>query len=146
MQDYAENIESYITSYAEQYIDAGRTKLVNVDTTASSEETVANSLKDAMAPKVILVNHEKRLPVDAICANIGIKYSFMYISVYQLIRQHVESSSTFGKRLLASKKTRGLELRYGELGAEKDEFEEEDFSAVHFNLDLVVELVCHTIA
>ena len=48
--------------------------------------------------------------------------------------------------MLATKKTRGLELRYGELGAEKDEFEEEDFSAVHFNLDLVVELVCHTIA
>jgi adenylate kinase family enzyme len=86
MLEYQENVETYITSYAEQYIESGRTKLVQIDTTATSEETVANSLRDAMAPKVILVNHEKRLPVDAICANAGIKYSFMYISVYQLIR------------------------------------------------------------
>lgn len=64
--------------------------MVQVDTTAASEETIGNILKDAMAPKVILINHEKRLPVDAICANLGIKYNFMYLSVYQLIKQHID--------------------------------------------------------
>ena len=42
MQEYNENIESYIGGYAEQYIITGRTKLTIVDTTAASEETVAN--------------------------------------------------------------------------------------------------------
>ena len=97
-----------------------------------------------MAPKVILVNHEKRLPVDVICANMGIKYSFMYISVYQLIKQHIETGTAYGKRLQATRKPKGLDLRLGE-GAGKDEYSEETFSAVHYDLDLVVELVCHTI-
>lgn len=145
MQDYADNVEPYVSGFCEQYIESGRTKLVQVDTTGSSEETLGNVLRDAMAPKVILVNHEKRLPVDAICANAGIKYSFMYISVYQLIRQHVEHGTAFGKRLLDTKKTKALDLRLGDEGA-KDEFQEEDYSAVHYNIDLVVELVCHTIA
>ena len=120
MQEYADNVESYIGAYAEPYIESGRTKLVIVDTSASSEETVGNVLKDAMAPKVILVNHEKRLPVDAICANIGIKYNFMYLSVYQLIKQHITEGTLYGKRLQAGKKTKALELGASEAG--KDEF------------------------
>lgn len=88
--DFQEHIEPYISSYAEHHIESGRTKLVVVDTTQSSEETVSNILRDAIAPKVILVNHEKRLPVDAIAANLGIKYNFMYLSVYQLIKGHIE--------------------------------------------------------
>ena len=91
------------------------------------------------------MNHEKRLPVDAICANVGIKYSFMYLSVYQLIKQHAQMATSFGKRLLASKKLKPLEFSLGDSQA-KDEYNEDEYSAAHFNLDLVVELVCHTIA
>lgn len=145
LQEYADNVESYISSYAEQYIETGRTKLVVIDTTASSEETVGNLLKDSMAPKVILINHEKRLPVDAIAANLGIKYNFMYLSVYQLIKQHIEQGTAFGKLLIAAKKTKNLNLGAA-LDGQKDEFAEEDYSAAHFDLDLVVELVCNTIA
>lgn len=144
LQEYADNVESYIGAYAEPYIESGRTKLVLVDTTSSSEETVGNVLKDAMAAKVILVNHEKRVPVDAICANLGIKYNFMYLSVYQLIKQHIVEGTAFGKRLAAGKKTKALELGASETG--KDEFQEEDYSAAHFDLDLVVDLVSDTIA
>jgi len=36
LQDYHENYETYIPSYAEHSIESGRTKLVVVDTTASS--------------------------------------------------------------------------------------------------------------
>jgi len=142
MQDYVENVESYIGSYAEQYIESNRTKLIVVDTTSASEEINGNILKDGLIPKVILINHEKRLPVDAICANIGIKYNFMYLSVYQLIKEHVDKGSSYGKRLMATKKTKGIDLRMLD---GKDEHQEEDYSAVHFDLDLVVDMVCDTI-
>lgn len=144
MNDYQENVESYIGAYAEQHIENGRTKLVVVDTAQSSEETVGNILKDSMAPKVILVNHEKRLPIDAIAANLGIKYNFMYLSVYQLIKSQIEECTAFGKRLAASKKAKALTIGVQIQG--KDEFHEEDYSAAHFDLALVVELVCNTIA
>lgn len=119
IDDYGNNYETYLSSFAEQYIELGRTKLIHVDTTSSSEEVVSNILKDALAPKVILVNHEKRLPVDAILANIGIKYQFMYLSVYQLLKQHIEESTDFGKKLLASKKQKTID--FGLLEG-KDEF------------------------
>ena len=41
-----------------------------------------NELKKVFAPKVILVNHEKRLNVDTTCANLAIKYNLIYVSVY----------------------------------------------------------------
>jgi hypothetical protein len=86
MQEYAENVDSYISGYAEQYIENGRTKFIPIDTTQASEEVLSNYLKDVMIPKVILVNHEKRLPVDVVCANLAIKFNFMYLSVYQIIK------------------------------------------------------------
>jgi adenylate kinase family enzyme len=142
--DFQEHVEPYISSYAEHHIESGRTKLVVVDTTNANEEVVMNVLRDNMAPKVILINHEKRLPVDAIAANLGIKYNFMYLSVYQLIRNHIEQATAFGKRLVASKKAKALTIANQLQG--KDEYQEEDYSAAHFDLALVVELVCHTIA
>lgn len=50
--------------------------------TDDSEETLLRTLKNQYAPKVILVNHEKRLNVDTTCANLAIKYNLVYISVY----------------------------------------------------------------
>jgi hypothetical protein len=82
MQEYHENVEPYVSSYCEHTIETGRTRLLLVDTTASSEEAVAGLVRDSMCPKVILVNHEILLPVDAICANLAIKFNMMYISVF----------------------------------------------------------------
>ena len=61
-----------------------------------------------LKPRVILVNHEKRLSVDTTCSNLGIKYNMLYISVYQLIKQHIEENTSFGKALLATKKPREM--------------------------------------
>jgi hypothetical protein len=83
---------------------------VNISTEASSEETLVSELKQILAPKVILVNHEKRLAVDTTCANLAIKYNFLYISVYQIIKQHIENNTEFGKKLLATKKPRDIRL------------------------------------
>ena len=108
MQDYHDNVEPYISSFCEHSIEIGRTRLVLLDTTGSSEEIVSSVLRDVMSPKVILVNHEILLPVDAICANLAIKFNMMYISVFQLIREEIEGNTEFGKRLLATKKYKGL--------------------------------------
>lgn len=64
----------------------------------------------------------------------------MYISVYQLIKNHIETGTNYGKRLLTTKKTKGIDVRVTETTG-KDDFLEEEYSAVHFDLDLVVELV-----
>ena len=113
-----------------------------IDTTASSEEYVANTLKDFLAPKVILLNHEKRVPVDVVAANIAIKFNFMYISVYQCIKNHIENNTAWGKRLMLTKKAKNLSLGAFE---GKDEFNEEEYSAVHYDLDLVIGLIKETI-
>jgi hypothetical protein len=58
---------------------------MNLDTSGSLE-TMKKALKGLFSPKVIIVNHEKRLGVDVTCANLAIKFNLLYISVYQLIR------------------------------------------------------------
>jgi len=58
---------------------------MNLDTSGSLE-TMKKKLKALFSPKVIIVNHEKRLGVDVTCANLAIKFNLLYISVYQLIR------------------------------------------------------------
>ena len=138
MLDYQENIEPYISQYLERSLESGRTKLVLADTTSTSDELVQALLKDALLPKVILVNHEKRLPVDAVCANLALKYNMMYLSVYQLIRKEILDGTSLGHKLLATKKTKAIDLGpyHG-----KDEYGEEEYSAAHFDLDLVIELI-----
>ena len=77
---------------------AGRVEMVNLDTSGSLE-TTKRKLKAAFSPKVILINHEKRLGVDVTCANLAIKFNLLYISAYQLIRQHIEGQTEWGKKL-----------------------------------------------
>ena len=107
-----------------------------------SEESLTKDLKAQFAPRVILVNHEKRLAVDTTCANLAIKYNLVYISVYQLIKQHIENNTELGKRLLATKRPRDIKLQT----QAKDEFLEIEYSAVHYELPLVMELVANTIS
>jgi len=56
----------------------------------------------------MLVNHEKKFPVDSTCSNLAIKYNMIYISAYQLIREHIEQNTSFGKRLMETKRHRNL--------------------------------------
>jgi hypothetical protein len=75
-----------------------------------SEESIVNEIKNLLAPKVILVNHEKRLSVDTTCANLAIKYNMIYISVYQVIKNHIENNTELGKKLMATKKPKDIKL------------------------------------
>ena len=90
-------------------IEAGLVRHVtSLRTDATSEQTQLNILKGMLKARVILVNHEKRLSVDTTCSNLGIKYNMLYISVYQLIKQHIEENTSYGKALLATKKPREM--------------------------------------
>jgi hypothetical protein len=91
---------------------------------------------------VILVNHEKRLAVDTPCANLAIKYNMIYISAYQVIRDHIKNNTVWGKKLMAGKKTKAIDSSI----MVRDEFAEAEFSPVHFDIVSVMQLLKETIA
>jgi len=64
------------------------------------------------AAKIVLVNHEKRLNVDVTCSNLSVKFNMLYISVYQLIRQHVTGSTEWGLRLTRERQQKDVNLNF----------------------------------
>jgi len=93
-------------------------------------------------PRVILVNHEKSLHVDTSCSNLAIKYNMVYISAYQVIKENIENKTEWGKKLLASKSPRMVNQSL----LVKDEFSEAEFSPVHFDLNIVMQLLKDTLS
>ena len=75
-----------------------------------SVETLQNHLQAHFNPRVLLINHEKRLGIDTTCANLAIKYNMLYLSVYQLIKYHVETATELGKSLMMTKREKELNL------------------------------------
>lgn len=69
---------------------------MNLKTDLSLESTVT-FLRNIYSAKVVIVNHEKRLQVDTASSNVAIKYNMLYLSVYQLIKQHIEDNTIFGQ-------------------------------------------------
>lgn len=118
----------------------GKCETINFKTD-DSLETLTASVRSTFCAKVILVNHESRLGVDTACSNIAIKYNMLYMSVYQLIKKEIEANTAVGKALADSKKLKDLNM-----DASKDEFEEKKYSAAHYSMPLVMELVQNTIA
>lgn len=119
-------------------ISEDRFKILEFEMTDGNMQAQINN---ELSPKVILVHHDKRLASDTTCANLAIKYNLIYISVYQIIRKHIEENSCFGRQLLATKKPREIKIN----SQTKDEFQEADYSAVHFDLALVLKLIKHTV-
>lgn len=56
-------------------------KFLDLDT-CKSLESIYTELRSAFQPKVLIVNHEKRLGIDTTCSNLAIKYQLIYISAY----------------------------------------------------------------
>jgi len=88
---------------------ADRISTFNINTDDSLEKT-NKELANNFLPKVLLVNHEKRLGIDTTCANLAIKYNMIYISAYQIIKHHIEGNTDWGKKLLAGKRTKEISL------------------------------------
>jgi len=109
--------------------------------TDSSIETTTRELNNRFAPKVILVNHVKSLPVDTTCANVAIKYNMVYISAYQVLKHHVQSNTEWGKKLTATRCTKEISPDL----MVRDEFNEAMYSPIHYDLPLVMQLLKETI-
>ena len=84
------------------------------------------------------MNHEKRIQVDTACSNLAIKYNMLYMSVYQLICKEIKADTDLGRALAQSKREKQLDLGAAEM---EDSFNEGDFSAVHYDQTLVMQLV-----
>jgi hypothetical protein len=89
----------------------------------------------------LIVNHEKRLGIDTTCSNLAIKYQLVYISAYQLIRQHIQSNTKWGKKLENSKREKQINLT----SQVRDEFNEADYSPVHYDYSIVMGLIKETV-
>lgn len=108
--------------------------------TDKSAESVSQELKGLFCAKIVIVNHDPRLPVDVSCANLAIKYNMLYLSVHQLIREHVRNNTKFGERLLDSRHQVALSDAFHQVGV-IDAHDEMQYSAVHFDLHLVMEMI-----
>lgn len=116
--------------------------MITLNTNETLEATL-NNLKGMFSAKVIIVNHEKHLFVDTCCSNLAIKYNMLYLSVYQLIKAHICGNTEIGKKLIATRKHKKLtELAKHNM----DGFQESEYSAVHYDMELVIKLVQATIA
>jgi hypothetical protein len=106
--------------------------------TDAATEAVCKEISSKFCPKLILVNHEKKLPVDTICANLALKYNMLYISAYQLIKYHIVSDTAWGQKLSVEKAERALTA---ELKSVEDEFDEAKYSPVHFKMPTVCAVI-----
>ena len=72
-------------------------------------------------------------------ANLAIKYNMVYVSVSQVLKRHIESKTDLGKALLATKKPRHTVIV-------PDFKEDDEYSAVHFDIDKVFQTLVHHIS
>ena len=134
-QKEAEQMQAALAQFGD------RVKEISLDT-GVSKETLTSELRSQFCVKVIIVNHDKKLNVDVICSNLSIKYNMLYISVYQLIKQEIESNTEMGKKLTLTKMQKQVDLR----SHSDDPFCESQYSAAHFDQGLVIQLVQQKIA
>ena len=106
-----------------------------------SFETLKNKLRSHIQPKIIIVNHEKRLGIDTTCSNLAIKYDMIYISAYQLIKQNITQNTPWGKKLMSTHRSKTIMLTT----QVRDEFNELEYSPAHYDQDTVHDLIKETI-
>ena len=88
------------------------------------------------------MNHEKSIGVDNACANLAIKYNMLYISAYQVIKDNITKKTAWGKKLEANRSDKKLNANLNVA----DNFQEAQYSAVHYNLQCVMELLKETVS
>ena len=89
-----------------------------------------------------MINHEKRLGIDTTCANLAIKYNMIYISVYQKIKEQIEGKTEWGLKLEATRSDKEIVLTT----QVRDEFNEAEYSPVHFDQTVVMAFLQSVIA
>ena len=106
-----------------------------------TEDGTMEEIRRIFSPKVILLVHDKRFVTDTPCCNLAIKYNLIYICVFQLIRDEIKNQTELGAKLLATQKPKSINT----FDIENDEFEEQKYSAAHFDSSLVLQLIKKTI-
>jgi len=79
--------------------------------------------------------------VDTTCSNLAIKYNMIYISVYQLIKHHLSKQTSWGRKLLATQRTKEITVAT----QVRDEFDEQEYSPVHYEQGVLMALIKATI-
>jgi hypothetical protein len=136
----SEKLKDHFNQYCQ--INKIHARFITLNTDVEQEKVTAQ-LKAEFAAKVILVNHSRKFDVDAKCSNLSIKYSMLYLSVYQLIKSHIQNDTSIGKALTKARKPKTM--RAMEFW-EQDPHHEREFSAVHFDLEVVIRMIQATIA
>lgn len=90
------------------------------------------------------MNHEKRIDVDTACSNLAIKYNMLYVSVYQILKAEIEADTEMGQALMLSRREK--QLNFGATAMLTDQYSEKVYSAVHFDIPLVMQLLQKKIA
>jgi len=130
-----------LTAHFEQF--GSRVNIMHLNTSlVSSIESTTKDLNNKFAPKVILVNHEKSLPVDNTCSNLAIRYNMIYISAYQVIKQNIQQKTPWGLKLQANRRPKSIDSSL----QVQDPFEEAEYSPVHYDLQCVMQLLKETVA
>ena len=106
----------------------------------ASVESFTKDLNNKFSSKVVLVNHEQTIGVDNTCSNLAIKYNMIYISAYQCIKHHIENKTDWGLKLCANRKEKGVVLE------KVDDFMEQLYSPVHFDMSIIMQLMKETIS
>jgi len=116
------------------------TKVYDCLKTDKSDESVKTDLTGLFRAKIVIVNHSPSLQVDTPCANLAIRYNMLYLSVHQLIRENIKNNTKMGEKLLLSKQSRQLSEAFHQVGV-MDAHDEMQYSAVHFDIHCVMELL-----
>jgi len=77
-----------------------------------------------------------------VCANLAIKFNMIYISVYQLIKQHIEDETCWGKALMETQRIKELK---GLKNLSRDDSQEETYTAANYKQSVVLDMIKATI-
>jgi hypothetical protein len=137
MDDAAKAAQEELAACLEK---CGGTKVYDCLLTNKSDEAVKGELTGLFRAKIVIVNHSPSLQVDTPCANLAIRFNMLFLSVHQLIRENIKNNTAMGEKLMASKQQRQLSEAFHQVGV-MDAQDEMQYSAVHFDIHVVMELV-----
>eukprot|EP00831_Metopus_contortus_P046645 TRINITY_DN374_c0_g1_i5.p1 TRINITY_DN374_c0_g1~~TRINITY_DN374_c0_g1_i5.p1 ORF type:complete len:314 (-),score=80.26 TRINITY_DN374_c0_g1_i5:42-983(-) len=113
-------------------------KFILLYTDVSEGKTLVE-LRTVFEPKLVLIRHDPNIVTDSILASLSIKYDFLYLNIFDAIKEEIEMGTKMGKLLLQTKKPR-------ELLPEISSAEDVKYSPVHFDRKLIIDLVKSKIA
>jgi len=98
---------------------------LNTDTT---EEELKNSIREVFEPKLVLLKWDGDRSISEVFVNLALKYSFLYISIPELIKYETSQRTPIGIELLQTKKPKELIV-------------EDSYSAAHYENRLILRLL-----